>query len=170
MYISCYRGVCHARQSDGFPVPFGIVSVKVPILLANSKWCNFNTMTFRRVALLFPLASQGQVGYSHPPITQLTHDVPRPRLLEVCHVHAPIDRVPDQTRRVARAAFPKGNPYLTLRDQLGASFRMTTLRTSTRHRSSPACRRGAWRSCSSATSERFALASTGSIGGLDLTD
>ena len=38
------------------------------ILLANSKWCNFNTMSFRRVALLFPLASQGQVGYSHPPI------------------------------------------------------------------------------------------------------
>ena len=45
------------------------VSSKVRILLANSKWCNFNTMTFRRVALLFPLASQGQVGYSHPPIT-----------------------------------------------------------------------------------------------------
>ena len=35
---------------------------------------------------------------------------------------APIDPVPDQTRRVARAAFPKGNPYLTLRDQLGAIF------------------------------------------------
>ena len=35
---------------------------------------------------------------------------------------APIDPVPDETRRVARAAFPKGNPYLTLRDQLGAIF------------------------------------------------
>ena len=35
---------------------------------------------------------------------------------------APIDPVPDETRRVARAAFPKGNPYLTLRDQLGNIF------------------------------------------------
>ena len=35
---------------------------------------------------------------------------------------APIDPVPDETRHVARAAFPKGNPYLTLRDQLGAIF------------------------------------------------
>ena len=35
---------------------------------------------------------------------------------------APIDPVPDETRRVARAAFAKGNPYLTLRDQLGTIF------------------------------------------------
>jgi transposase len=35
---------------------------------------------------------------------------------------APIDPVPDATIRVARAAFPKGNPYLTLRDQLGVIF------------------------------------------------
>ena len=35
---------------------------------------------------------------------------------------APIDPVPDQTAQVARAAFPKGNPYLTLRDQLGVIF------------------------------------------------
>jgi transposase len=34
----------------------------------------------------------------------------------------PIDPVPDVTIRVARAAFPKGNPYLTLRDQLGVIF------------------------------------------------
>ncbi len=34
----------------------------------------------------------------------------------------PIDRVPRQTMRVARAAFPKGNLYLTLRDQLGPIF------------------------------------------------
>ena len=26
--------------------------------------------------------------------------------------------VPEETARVARAAFPKGNPYLTLRDEL----------------------------------------------------
>ena len=35
---------------------------------------------------------------------------------------APIDPVPDETIRVARAAFPGGNPYLTLRDQLGDIF------------------------------------------------
>ncbi len=35
---------------------------------------------------------------------------------------ASIDPVPDHTVRVARAAFPKGNPYLTLRDELGAIF------------------------------------------------
>ena len=34
----------------------------------------------------------------------------------------PIAPVPEQTARVARAAFPKGNPYLTLRDQLGTIF------------------------------------------------
>jgi transposase len=33
-----------------------------------------------------------------------------------------IDPIPDQTMRVARAAFPKGNLYLTLRDQLGPIF------------------------------------------------
>lgn len=31
--------------------------------------------------------------------------------------------VPDQTARVARAAFPKGNPLLTARDGLGTLFR-----------------------------------------------
>jgi len=35
------------------------------------------------------------------------------------HVIAP---VPDETARIARAAFPKGNPYLTLRDHLGTIF------------------------------------------------
>jgi transposase len=34
----------------------------------------------------------------------------------------PIAPVPEQTVRVAAAAFPKGNPYLTLRDQLGTIF------------------------------------------------
>ena len=31
--------------------------------------------------------------------------------------------VPDDTARVARAAFPRGNPYLLLRYRLGAVFR-----------------------------------------------
>src|SRR2546430_16303148 len=35
------------------------------------------------------------------------------------HVIAP---VPDETARVARAAFPKGHPYLTFRDALGTIF------------------------------------------------
>jgi transposase len=34
----------------------------------------------------------------------------------------PLAPVPDETARVARAAFPKGNPYLILRDTLGTIF------------------------------------------------
>src|SRR3954463_15025725 len=34
----------------------------------------------------------------------------------------PLPRVPEQTARIARAAFPKGIPYLTLRDTLGTIF------------------------------------------------
>src|SRR3954449_13626705 len=34
----------------------------------------------------------------------------------------PTPPVPEPTARVARAAFPKGNPYLRLRDELGAIF------------------------------------------------
>jgi transposase len=37
------------------------------------------------------------------------------------HPHV-IEPVPNATARVARAAFPKGNPYLTLRDHLGTIF------------------------------------------------
>ena len=34
----------------------------------------------------------------------------------------PIALIPADTQRVARAAFPKGNPYVTLRDELGTVF------------------------------------------------
>ena len=34
----------------------------------------------------------------------------------------PLPPVPDDAARVARAAFPRGNPYLLLRDRLGAVF------------------------------------------------
>src|SRR2546428_11406110 len=34
----------------------------------------------------------------------------------------PLEPVPEETARVARAAFPKGNPYLLLRDMLGTIF------------------------------------------------
>jgi transposase len=36
---------------------------------------------------------------------------------------SPVLDVPELTARIARAAFPKGNPYLRLRDQLGPIFR-----------------------------------------------
>ena len=36
---------------------------------------------------------------------------------------SPVPPVPELTARVARAAFPKGNPYLRLRDELGPVFR-----------------------------------------------
>lgn len=36
--------------------------------------------------------------------------------------YQPIPLVPTETDRVAKAAFPKGNPYLTLRDELGPIF------------------------------------------------
>src|SRR5215208_2350820 len=38
------------------------------------------------------------------------------------HPQHPIPPVPDETARIARAAFPKGNPYLLLREQLGVIF------------------------------------------------
>ena len=35
----------------------------------------------------------------------------------------PVEPVPEETARVARASFPKGSPYLTLRDELGTVFK-----------------------------------------------
>ena len=34
----------------------------------------------------------------------------------------PVEPVPEPTARIARAAFPKGNPHFTLRDHLGVLF------------------------------------------------
>ncbi|GAB5430582.1 MAG: hypothetical protein Devi2KO_40410 [Devosia indica] len=34
----------------------------------------------------------------------------------------PVPPIPEHTRRIAHAAFPKGNPYLTLRDDIGPLF------------------------------------------------
>jgi transposase len=34
----------------------------------------------------------------------------------------PIHPVPEETARVARLAFPKGNRYLTLRDEIGTIY------------------------------------------------
>jgi transposase len=33
-----------------------------------------------------------------------------------------IGPIPEETVRVARAAFPRGNPYLIMRDQLGTLY------------------------------------------------
>ena len=38
------------------------------------------------------------------------------------HLPQPVPPVPDDTARIARAAFPRGNPYLFLRDRLGPVF------------------------------------------------
>src|ERR671932_185735 len=52
------------------------------------------------IAVLLPLHLQKDAVMSLPP--------------------QPIAPVPEQTAQIAHAAFPKGNPYLTLRDQLPA--------------------------------------------------
>ena len=53
------------------------------------------------------------------------------------HVLAP---VPEETARVARAAFPKGNPYLHLRDALGTIFQDDDFTPCSRWRANRACR------------------------------
>lgn len=40
----------------------------------------------------------------------------------MCLHPAGIEPVPEATARIARAAFPKGNPYMTMRDELGTFF------------------------------------------------
>jgi hypothetical protein len=40
----------------------------------------------------------------------------------MCLHPRPVDPVPEETARVARAAFPKGTTYMTMRDTLGAIF------------------------------------------------
>ena len=40
----------------------------------------------------------------------------------MCLHPRPVDPVPERTARVARAAFPNGNPYVRMRDELGTIF------------------------------------------------
>jgi transposase len=40
----------------------------------------------------------------------------------MCLRFEPIAPIPDETARIARAAFPHGNTYLALRNELGAIF------------------------------------------------
>ena len=51
--------------------------------------------------------------------------------------------VPEATARVARAAFPKGNPYLTLRDALGTIFQDDDFTDLSSHEGQPGL--SAWR-------------------------
>src|SRR5919202_2879522 len=49
--------------------------------------------------------------------------VPLSQMISVMSLHPHvITPVPEDTARVARAAFPKGHPYLTFRDALGTIF------------------------------------------------
>src|SRR6266446_3210891 len=54
-----------------------------------------------------------QLSCLHPPNRRMSIMSLRP---------PPLEPVPAETARVARAAFPKGHPYLTLRDALGTIF------------------------------------------------
>src|SRR5215831_15379737 len=68
------------------------------MLLGNSVWHNRDSTL---LSCLYPLSRRTSLMSLHP------------------HV---IEPVPDETARVARAAFPKGHPYLTFRDALGTIF------------------------------------------------
>ena len=52
----------------------------------------------------------------------ITHRCRSPRGATVSLKPSPIPGVPELTARIARAAFPQGNPYLRLRDELGTVF------------------------------------------------
>src|SRR3954470_15310370 len=55
------------------------------------------------------------------------------------HRQPPSPSVPAETARIARAAFPKGNPYLTLRDDLGPVFADKDFADLHPERGRPAC-------------------------------
>src|ERR671933_2638962 len=60
-------------------------------------------------------------GIRRPIISSVS--VPLSQRISVMSLHPlVITPVPEETARVARAAFPKGHPYLTLRDALGTVF------------------------------------------------
>ena len=57
-----------------------------------------------------------------------------------------LEPVPEETARVAHAAFPKGNPYLLLRDTLGTIFQDDDFAACFLWMVNLASRPGAWRS------------------------
>ncbi len=52
--------------------------------------------------------------------------------------------IPEETRRVAGTAFPKGNIYLRMRDQIGTIFNDPMLRLSFRHVDNQRKAHGVW--------------------------
>jgi transposase len=56
----------------------------------------------------------------------------------------PIQPIPAATIQVARAAFPKGNLYMTLRDELGTIFQDEDFAAFSLGTVSQHCRPGAW--------------------------
>lgn len=50
----------------------------------------------------------------------------------------PIDPVPEETARMARAAYPKGNTYLQLRDEFGTIYEDEHFKDLSPHRGQPA--------------------------------
>ncbi len=70
-------------------------------------------------------------------------------------LHAPIVYcIPDDTARVARAAFPKGNTYLRMRDTLGPSYTNQSLLRSFRRQANPPKHRRTWHSSPSCNSRK----------------
>ena len=57
----------------------------------------------------------------------------------------PIEPVPEETARVARAAFPRVNPYLRLRDTLGSIYTDADFADLFPRRGQSAEAPGAWR-------------------------
>lgn len=57
----------------------------------------------------------------------------------------PIEPLPPETARAARAAFPKGNRYLRLADELDTLFTDEAFGTLFPTHGQPACTRGGWR-------------------------
>ena len=51
---------------------------------------------------------------------------------------SPCDSIPEQTIQVARAAFPKGNPYMRMRDALGPIYANQTFAALFSHTGRPA--------------------------------
>jgi hypothetical protein len=57
----------------------------------------------------------------------------------------PIGEIPEETRRIAQAAFPKGNLYMKMRDELARFTGMRTLKSCFRVMANRRKAPGGWR-------------------------
>src|SRR5262245_48690073 len=83
-------------------------------------------LAFRRIVLNFPIHTRGVLwgagyGIIRPRFFLCLHPLSRRTSGMSLHPHV-IVPVPEETARVARAAFPKGHPSLTFRDARGTLF------------------------------------------------